>query len=104
MSERIIDADGNDITVGARVMTEYTVVSRNLPSKRVSQIGSVIEITDVDGDVDEEGRSITIYPTVVVVWDGEDDEVESFKAFWTGRYQDDDAPFQTEDLTIYKED
>jgi hypothetical protein len=89
--EHIVDANGDDITIGTRVECS-------------GYIGSVIEITDVDGDVDDDGRSIVTLPTVVVTFDdtGDGVEVDNFSTYWLGRHYDDDAPFEAGDLTIHK--
>ena len=94
----IVDADEKPITIGTRVRigTEH--------------VWTVTRITDVDGDVNDEGRSVMIPPYVYVRLDGEpvpdeaetaDAETASFRTYFTGRwYGDDDAPFMAEDLEV----
>jgi hypothetical protein len=57
----VLDYEGHTITVGTKVRMWDD------PDCRYG-IGEVSEITDWDGDADDEGRSITIPPDVVVMW------------------------------------
>lgn len=83
-TERYIDTNGVEFKVGDRVN-----------DGRGS--GVVESVSDPDGDVDDEGRSITIPPRALVKFDdGEDDY---FTSYWTAQGPwDDDAPWQFDDL------
>jgi len=69
----IVDCDGKEIKVGSKV--EY--FENNPDNPDANEYGTVIEITDWDGDVDDDtGRSITIPPDVKVQY--EDGTIESY--------------------------
>jgi len=76
--ERVLDVDGRLYFVGARVH-----IDGEHPIDEA--IGTVYEITDADGDVDEEGRPYGIPPRVRVRFD--DDTEEDFAA--SSRFEDD---------------
>jgi hypothetical protein len=95
---RIVDADDNPIEVGTRVRlgTEH--------------VWTVTKITDIDGDVDDEGRGIAIPPFVyvnlgdaplhddAVAADGDE---QGFRTYFTGQgWWDEDAPFKCDDMEV----
>lgn len=59
MSERILDGLGNDLEVGSRVRLYGWKPERD---ERDSFHGVVLEISDPDGDVDDEGRGVSNLP------------------------------------------
>lgn len=63
---KIFDFDGNEIAVGTRVHMEADA----------SATGTVTDISEWEGDVDDEGRSIGIPPYVGVEFD--DGSTDSF--------------------------
>ena len=82
----VVDANDVPIKVGSRVTigTEH--------------VWTVTRITDPDGDVDDEGRSIAIPPYVHVTHEGTE---ESWRTYFTGQgWWDDEAPFACDDLTV----
>jgi hypothetical protein len=56
--QTILDSEGNEVKVGSKV--------RYWDNPEHGDIGEVIEITDFEGDADDEGRSIMNEPEVVV--------------------------------------
>jgi hypothetical protein len=90
--ETVVDAHGRRLEEG----------------QTVSQVGEpaqmrVVEITGVDGDVDDEGRSYGIAPRVIVEYP--DGERESFVTGWAGlrRYgppDGDEMAFECDDLEL----
>ena len=82
----IVDADDRPVYVGSRVRVGTV------------HVWTVIQITDPDGDVDDEGRSIAIPPYVRLECDG---ETYSARTYYTGQgWWDDDAPFKCDDLEV----
>lgn len=61
-TQTIKDYDGNEVKVGSKVM--MPLYGEAPPEPR--DIGEVIEISDFDGDADDEGRSIIIPPDIKV--------------------------------------
>ncbi len=84
ITETYIDALGNEFKVGDRVVDGQG-------------LGTVISVSDPDGDVDDEGRSIYISPKATVRFDNGDEEV--YSSFWTATGpHDEDAPWQFDDF------
>lgn len=86
---KIVDFTGETIIIGTRVIgTDDVTVG-----------GTVTSISDLDGDVDEDGRPYNINPKVYVMWDGElpvpDSEYDT-TCTATGPW-DEDAPFEASD-------
>ena len=90
MTEVVLDGKGATIAVGSRVRA-------GVPD--VDDLGTVTQITDVDGDVDDEGRSVAYLPQVHVRFD--DGVEDSFGSYWsaTGPW-DEDAPFVCDDVEV----
>lgn len=95
--EAIIDFKGEPITIGTVVAFDALPATDRYPGQEATT-GIVTGISDVDGDVDDEGRSIAIYPSVTVRY--ADGTTEEFGTSWTGRWHDDDAPFEAGDLLV----
>ena len=75
-SPTVFDYDGVVILPGSRV--------RYWDPDVETLEGTVVEITEWDGDVDDDGRTIVQAPAVVVCWDGHD-ATESFDTSgWIG--------------------
>ena len=69
MTVSVTDWDGNPLTVGSQVIFGDDPIQR----------GVVTEITDPDGDVDDEGRTVNIPPYVTVTFpDGGTERVRSY--------------------------
>lgn len=97
---KVVDMNDKPIQVGSRVTigTEH--------------VWTVTRITDPDGDVDDDGRSIAIPPYIYVRLDGTeipdtatglspDGEYANFRTYFTGRgWWDEDAPFACDDLEV----
>lgn len=72
--------------------------------------GIVTHISDFDGDVDDEGRSIGINPYVYVRWPGEDEDesfgtcVSDYGRFYPSCYDSDEITMMCEDLRVIKRD
>lgn len=72
---KITDFDDRPIEVGTRVRYyDYKEGHPEFPDGRAKYEGAVSEITEFDGDCGDDGRSITIYPKVVVRFDSGDSE------------------------------
>jgi hypothetical protein len=85
MHEHYIDANGRPFEEGSRVhVCDYP--------------GTVTRITDPDGDVDDEGRTIGINPKVTVLFDDGSDD--TYSTSYTGTGPDQDAPWQCDDLEV----
>ena len=96
----IVDANDKPITIGTRVRigTEH--------------VWTVTHISDCDGDVDDEGRSLSIPPYVYVKPENEGDAADladhiatdgtyGFRTYWTAHgWWDEDAPYKTDDLEV----
>jgi hypothetical protein len=82
-----IDGDGNPLAVGSRVAV----------GDGPGDQGTVVRISDLDGDVDDEGRSVAIMPRVYVRFDGgvEDD----FGTSASGGYYEPPV-FQCDDVAV----
>jgi hypothetical protein len=69
MSDTILDAIGEEITVGARFVTPVrTYTAPNVYTDEILT-GVVTATSDADGDVDDYGRTIGYNPTVSVLYD-----------------------------------
>jgi len=86
----ILDGNGTLITEGARVVDHNG-----------NEEGTVIDITDPDGDVNEYGRAVPVGPYVFVKYDG-NDEVERWTATWnaTGPWDDHRTDYTCDDITV----
>lgn len=73
----ITDYDGNEIIVGTKVRHfDHT-------SENPADVGEVVEITDWEGDVDDDtGRSITNSPCVVVRYDDLPETIDYATSEW----------------------
>lgn len=104
MSDTITDFAGNVVTVGTRVV--YWEDAGTPP-----MVGTVTEISDWDGDVDDDtGRSIMIEPDITVRWD--DGTVETYRTCeWEIGYEYGGTEYpemvadngKVEELNVYKE-
>lgn len=64
MNFRIEDFDRNEVKVGSRVVSWEDAEAGN-----VSVIGTVTNLGEWDGDVNDEGRPVAVSPRVEVQWD-----------------------------------
>lgn len=95
MNDYVTDNEGTQLEVGARVYCGDRPEGGRY-------VGFVTRITESDGDVDDEGRTIGINPHVTV--EGEDWE-DDFTTLWHGNawaaYMGaDECEFRCEDVTI----
>lgn len=75
----VFDFDGNEIKVGTRV--------RYYDDANLKQgVGVVKEITDFEGDVDDEGHPRMVDPFVSVLWGGEEDTQLYVTSEWEYEY------------------
>lgn len=83
----IFDRAGNRIEVGMRVVDRID-----------AEIGTVVLLTEPDGDVNEYGRPIAIGPLVGVQYD--DGDYEAWLATWnaTGPWDSDREDFTCDDV------
>ena len=83
----VLDSDGGELRVGSRVSV----------GPAPDDHGTVVSISDIDGDVDSYGRPFSIGPRVYVKFDDglEDDFGTSSTARW---YTETDAPYLCDDL------
>jgi hypothetical protein len=89
---KVFDTEEREITEGTRVIVYGT-----------TNHGIVKHITDVDGDVDDYGRSVMVNPTVVVEFDK--DEIESFNTTCDYKrsgylFDEGELVFECEDLDV----
>ena len=106
--EAYVDALGVEMVVGDRVrMAGWPWEDRPVRERPVLTFageplsareaeGVVTRFEEADGDVDDEGRSVTIAPRAHVRFD--DGTEDRYSGRWLGRFWEDDAPFQFEDL------
>lgn len=100
MEEKVIDALGQTIEVGARV--QVYGFSKQVDDPQ-SSLGVVTNITELDGDVNDYGRPVAINPSVWVRFDDGSDD--SFGTSWTAKGPgDEDAPYQCDDLELEVKD
>ncbi len=91
----ILDSQGNRIEVGARVLDDDGC-----------EEGTVIEISDPDGDTNSYGRIVGIPPMVTVRYDDALDslgvDVYSYRAEWnaSGPWDDHRDDYTCDDLTV----
>lgn len=91
MRDEHVDSKGNAITVGAKVRV-------GIPGD--DEVAEVIQITDSDGDVDDEGRGVFYPPRIVVkLANGETDNFITHSTA-TGPWDLDDSPFQCDDVEV----
>jgi hypothetical protein len=85
----ILDSNGTRITVGADVIDADG-----------SLTGTVIELTEPDGDVNSYGRNVPLGPYVIVKYD--DGTTERWTATWnaTGPWDDDRDDYTCDDVTV----
>jgi hypothetical protein len=88
MSEKIVDGDGHPIVVSDWVSIYGSV----------DDVGQITRITDLDGDVDDYGRSYAIPPKVYVKFVAGTEDF--FHTSWKGGWYSEDAPFECEDLEL----
>jgi hypothetical protein len=71
---RVFDFDDHEVKIGTRVrMWDYGPEHPEW-GKHSKYNGRVIDLGEFEGDVDDEGRSRAIYPSITVLWDsGEKD-------------------------------
>lgn len=88
----ILDSNGTQITIGARVLDPDPTAFSNG--------GVVTEITEPDGDVNEYGRAVPVGPYVVVTYD--DGSTERWIARWnaTGPWDDHRTDYTCDDVTV----
>lgn len=84
----ILDSNGKTIAVGARVIENGV------------EVGTVTELTDPDGDVNDYGRPVAIPAYVVVHYD--DGMTERYPSRWnaTGPWDDTREDHTCDDVTI----
>lgn len=89
---KVVDMNDQPIKVGSHVMigTEH--------------VWTVTKITDPDGDVDDEGRTIGIPPYVHVELrtpNGVVIEMDDLRTYWTAQgWWDEDAPYKCDDIEV----
>ncbi len=86
----ILDSNGTTLKVGMRVLDEHG-----------DEDGTITELTDPDGDYDDNlGRAVAYGPYVHVKYD--DGETDRFTATWnaTGPWDDDRDDFTCDDVTV----
>jgi hypothetical protein len=88
----ILDSNGTCITVGARIL--------GWGDEQGREVGTVVELTDPDGDVNEYGRQVAYGPFVIVNYD--DGTTERWTATWnaTGPWDDDRDDYTCDDVTV----
>ena len=88
----ILDSNGTLITVGARVL-----------DANGNEEGTVRQLTEPDGDVNEYGRAVPVGPYVVVQYDDDHPgEVVEWTATWnaTGPWDDHRTDYTCDDVTV----
>lgn len=94
-----VDGKGKRVKAGDRV-----VVAGYDPATEIREecFGTVSEIVDPDGDVNDEGRAVGINPRVKV--DFEDGSEDSFVGHWTcSGPGDEGAPFRFDDIEVVED-
>jgi hypothetical protein len=109
MNETYVDAKGAEISKGDRVRMAgwpweelplgerpvLTVAGEPLSAAEAS--GTILSISDPDGDVGDEGRSIAIPPRITVRFD--DGVEDRYPGHWLAAGPwDEDAPYEFEDI------
>ena len=90
--QEILDKNGTKIRVGDRVLD---VLDR--------EQGTVIDIIDEEGEVDETGRPEKVGPFVKVLYD--EGVEESWTAYWSAKGPEDmDAPYVCDDVIVRERD
>jgi hypothetical protein len=91
METIVFDVNGVKLAVGMRVAVDLD---------DPTSFGLVEEISDPDGDVNDEGRGIAINPSVSVRFD--DGSEDSFTTWWTatGPWDDMGAPYRCDDVEV----
>lgn len=84
----VVDSDNTPLCVGMRLIFDY--------ADKASEYGVITNISDVDGDMDEEGRMFGINPKVEVTF--EDGEVEEFTTSDTRQGWWSEEGYQADDL------
>jgi len=88
MDYKITDYKGNELHKGDRIRVGM-------------DLGTIVEISDPDGDTNSYGELVGINPTITVEF--ADGERENYTLNWTAKGPwDEDAPFQSDD--VEKED
>lgn len=95
MDTVVTDAGGKKLSVGDRFKL-YGYVAKADREDKLHQ-GVVTAISDPDGDVDDEGRSVHYPPKITALFD--DGATEDFETFSLARhYMDDDYTYQCDEL------
>ncbi len=97
---RVTDTDKHELKEGTRVYVYGTPPENS--EVYDSLHGTVIEVTDLDGDVDDEGRSVAIMPEVRVRFDSGHEEsfTTSFGKITWADYPDGPDECECEDLVL----
>jgi len=88
----ILDSNGTRITVGARVL-----------DANGNEEGTVVDLTEPDGDVNEYGRAVPVGPYVTVQYDDDNDgDTVRYTALWnaTGPWDDHRTDYTCDDVTV----
>jgi hypothetical protein len=94
MSHQITDSDGMPLRVG------QTVHCGVPGSHDPEDYATVVSISDVDGDLDDEGRPVFFMPRVSVRYaDGQTDDFAT-ETTATGPWDRDNAPYECGDVTV----
>lgn len=89
-NEQVVDSKGNVLSVGDRIRCYGFDPEKD---KYENYHGRITEISDIDGDVDDWGRSIMIPPYVYVTYlDGDQDHFITQQQDWG------ESPFLCEDI------
>ena len=91
--EVIVDGNDQKLEIGDRVKIHGFIPGEDDPK---IHFGTITEISDMDGDVDDYGRPIPIYPEVTVKFDN--DSMGDFLTHDTRQYEDDNMEFKCDEL------
>lgn len=96
----VFDSKNRSVVVGSRVRC----APEDFDEKGRPNTGEVVEITEPDGDVDDDGRTIGISPRVVVMYDNGDMDtyVTSTHRYFPGFYEE--PEWLIEDVDVITQD
>ena len=95
----ILDRNGNQIQVGDRVV-EWPPETVGTIDGPAAEVGTVIDLTDPDGDVNSYGRPVALGPYVIVNYDN--GTTERWTALWnaTGPWDDYRDDYTCDDVEV----
>lgn len=89
---KVVDSFGVELKKGGRVIMD------------VEPEGTILHISDPDGDADAEGRIYEIPPQVTVLWDGEDGgDLDMFGEKFSAHYDWKNNRYVCDDIEAAKE-